>query len=82
MQSREKVYLDVPFKQGLTRQIPTTQTSVDDWPTYYEVLNALMDGLTTELNKKPSKKWLKSHTKDKKAKKQMQAFAEKLEKCK
>lgn len=82
MQSREKVYLDAPFKQGLTRQIPTTQTSVDDWPTYYEVLNALMDGLTTELNKKPSKKWLKSHTEDKKARKQMQAFAEKLEKCK
>ena len=41
-----------------------------------------MAGLTMEMDKKPSKKWLKSHTKDKKARKQLQAFAEKLEKCK
>ena len=82
MQKFGKVYLDVPFKQGLTRQIPTTQTLVEDWPTYYEVLDALMAGLTMEMDKKPSKKWLKSHTKDKKARKQLQAFAEKLEKCK
>jgi hypothetical protein len=81
-QRGEKVYLDVPFKQGLTRQIPTTQTSVKDWPTFYEVIDALMVGLTMEMNEKPSKKWLKSHTKDKKAKKQLQAFADKLEKCK
>lgn len=81
MQSRGKVYMDVPFKQGLTRQIPTTQASIQDWPTYYEVLNELMNGLTAELTEKPNKKWIKSHTQDKRARKQMQAFAEKLEKC-
>lgn len=71
----------VTFKQGLTKIIPATQAASADWPVYWEVVNELADGLTMQMQKKPDKKWLKKHTKDKGARKGLQALAKKLEEC-
>ena len=75
--------MDITFKQGLERVIPADKKgNEEDWLAFYEVLDEMVYGITSELKAKPDKKWLKSHTYDKHAAKQIKEFSEKLEKCK
>jgi len=76
-----KTYMDIPFKQGLPVTVPSTQESIEGWAIFFEAIEELADGLTRELKNKPSKKWLKSHTNDKSAGKQIAKFSKKLEIC-
>jgi hypothetical protein len=77
-----KEYMNVNFKQGLPKLVPASQDVTDDWAAFYESLDELVHGVTNEMKDKPDKKWVKAHTKDKNARKQIKKFAEKLEICK
>lgn len=78
----KKEYMNVAFKHGISKKLPLTHDEAEDWPLYYSALEELVAGITDELDEKPDKKWLKSHTNDKNARKQIKKFAEKLEACK
>ena len=75
--------MDVAFKQGLERVVPASKKGTEeDWFVFYEVLQEMAYGITAEMKEKPDKKWLKSHTHDRGAAKEIRTFAKQLEKCK
>ena len=76
-----KSYLDAKFKQAVTKVVPASQTTVDDWAAYYEASAQLFNGVTKQMNEHPSKNWIKSHTKDENAREGLTKMSEVLEKC-
>ncbi len=51
-------YLDVAIKHVVTKTIPTTQRTVDDWATYQETMLDLIDEFTVRLGRPGMKAWL------------------------
>lgn len=76
-----KSYLDAKFKQAVTKVVPASQTTVDDWAAYYEASAQLFSGVTKQMNEHPSKNWIKSHTKDENSREGLTKMSEVLEKC-
>lgn len=74
-----KVYLDIPFKNAAIKEVPVSQTTVDDWTAFQESLFAFFYQFTKQVSD-PSKEWLKKATKEKNAAKQLAAFNEILNK--
>ena len=69
----KKVYLDIPFKNAAVKEVPKSQSTIDDWTAFQESLFAFFHEFSKQISS-PSKKWLKSSTKEKDAKKQLAAF--------
>jgi hypothetical protein len=74
-------YLSSMIKDGVTKIVPVTQTSVADWPAYQDALLTLFDGFAVAMNG-PTKKWAMKHTGDKSNVKQLRVFSEVLQSCK
>ena len=68
-----KLYMDIPFVNAAVKEVPISQSSVDDWSAYQESLFSFFDQFSREISK-PSKKWLGKVTKVKNASKQLKAF--------
>jgi hypothetical protein len=75
-----KVYLDIPFKNVAIKEIPVSQTIVDDWSAFQESLFAFFYHFTVQVSS-PSKKWVMKATKEKDAKDQFTAFNKILKKA-
>ena len=65
--------MDIPFVNAAVKEVPISQSSVDDWSAYQESLFSFFDQFSREISK-PSKKWLGKVTKVKNASKQLKAF--------
>ena len=75
-----KIYLDIPFKSAAIKEVPVSQTNVDDWTAFQESLFTFFYQFTKQVSE-PSKKWLKKSTKEKDAENQLAAFNSILKKC-
>jgi hypothetical protein len=77
----QKVYTDLRVKNAAIKEVPVSQSDVDDWTAYQESLFSLFDKLAREVSK-PSKQWLKKSANAPDAKKQLAAFNKLLEQSK
>ena len=75
-----KVYMDVPFKHTVIKEVPVSQVFVDDWSAYQESMFAFFDQFSKQISK-PSKKWLQKATNSKNAPEQLSSFYKILEQC-
>lgn len=76
-----KVYFQQRIKQGATKEVPITQTSVDDWAASYESLLLLFNNLTQAISS-PGNAWTKSALPDgAEAKAQLSSLAELIKSC-
>lgn len=74
------VYLDIPFKHVVIKDVPHSQTQVDDWSAFQESLFSFFDQFTSQISS-PSGSWLKKATSEKSAKAQLAAFCQVIERC-
>jgi len=56
----QKTFANLALKNGVTKLVPTSQTSIDDWPVFEESLRSLMDQVTSQISH-PERSWAKSH---------------------
>jgi hypothetical protein len=76
-----KVYFRQSIKQGATKEVPVTQTSVDDWAASYESLLLLFNNLTQAISN-PGSAWTKSGLPEgTDAKAQLSSLAELIKSC-
>ena len=76
-----RVYFAQRVRQGATKDVPITQTSVDDWAASYESLLLLFNNLTIAAGN-PSSAWVKSALPDSPdAKAQLSSLAELIKSC-
>nr|WP_063570553.1 hypothetical protein [Luteibacter rhizovicinus] len=76
-----KVYFQQRIKQGATKEVPVTQTSVDDWAASYESLLLLFNNLTQAISN-PGSTWTKSALPEgAEAKTQLSSLAELIKSC-
>lgn len=61
----QKIYFSQQIRQGESRTIPVTQTSVDDWASSSDTLLSLFDNFTKAMSD-PESSWLKSGIPDNK----------------
>ena len=69
----KKIYMNIPFVNAAIKEVPISQTVVDDWSAFQESLFSFFDQFSRQVSK-PDKKWLKKATKEKDAKKQFSEF--------
>jgi hypothetical protein len=74
------VYLNAQFKNGGQKIVPVSQTLVDDWPAFQEVLVVLFDKLTKELSD-PSSSWTQTYSPSAGAYEGLKQFKEVIERC-
>ena len=55
------IYYKGKLYNAATKKVPTSQSEVDDWPSYSETLVVLFDQVTKAVGK-PDKKWFKKHS--------------------
>lgn len=76
-----KVYFSQRVKQGESKTVPITQTSVDDWPPTHDTLLSLFDNFTRSLSDS-NNPWLKSGlSDDKQARDQFSSLGELIQSC-
>ena len=80
-----KVYFDKPIRNVAVKEVPITQTEVDDWAAFQESLFALFDKFSKEIND-TDKKWAQKTTGSKKndvklVLKEFDQFKKILDKC-
>ncbi|RUL65793.1 hypothetical protein EKH79_03515 [Dyella dinghuensis] len=75
------VYFSQRVKQGESKTVPITQTSVDDWPATHDTLLSLFDNFTRSLSDS-NNPWLKSGlSDDKQARDQFSSLGELIQSC-
>ena len=75
------VYFSQRIRQGATKEVPATQTSVDDWAASYESLLLLFNNFTQAASN-PASPWVKSALPDSPdAKAQLSSLAELVKSC-
>ena len=74
------VFLDATIKNGATKIVPASQTTVDDWPAFQEALLALMEKFSTALTK-PEAAWAAKHSEDGALVKEMKTLQKVLQSC-
>jgi hypothetical protein len=74
------VFLNAQFKNGGLKLVPASQTLVDDWPAFQEVLLGLFDKLTKELSE-PSSSWAQTYSPSAGALEGLKQFKEVIERC-
>jgi hypothetical protein len=75
------VYFSQRIRQGATKEVPVTQTSVDDWAASYESLLLLFNNFTQAASN-PASPWVKSGLPDSPdAKAQLSSLAELIKSC-
>ena len=75
-----KVFFDARLRNGATKVVPASQTSIDDAAAYQDALLALMDKFTTELSD-PDPAWAETHAGDRAVAKQMKELEKVLQSC-
>lgn len=76
-----KIYFQQRVKQGATKEVPVTQTSVDDWAASYESLLLLFNNLTQAISS-PGNAWTKSALPEgAETKTQLSSLAELIKSC-
>lgn len=76
-----KVYFSQRIKQGATKEVPMTQTTVDDWSASYETLLLLFNNFTQSLSK-PDAPWAGSALPEgREAKTQFSSLSELVKSC-
>lgn len=75
-----EVYLNAKFKNGGLKVVPVSQSLVDDWPAFQEVLVGLFDKLTKELSD-PSRSWAQTYSPSAGAFEGLKRFKEVIERC-
>jgi hypothetical protein len=76
-----RIYFSQRIKQGLTKTIPASQTSLDDWPLTFDTLKTLFSNFTSSFSDKASP-WLKSGLPpDATAKSQFSSLKELIQSC-
>lgn len=76
-----KVYFSQRIKQGATKEVPVTQSSVDDWAASYETLLLLFNNFTQALSA-PDNAWTRSALPEgREAKDQLSHVAELVKSC-
>jgi hypothetical protein len=76
----QKVFAELSLKNGVTKLVPASQTSVDDWAAFQESLQSLMEETTQQIDD-PERSWAKSHTADKSAVKHLKNLQSVMEAC-
>lgn len=76
---RDKPYLNTELKFAVTKTVPRSVTTIDEWSAYQESLLALIDGVATQFVK-PDDQWLKKWA-DGSARSQFDDAAKALERC-
>jgi hypothetical protein len=76
----QKVFAELSLKNGVTKLVPASQTSVDDWAAYQESLLSLMQETTQQIDD-PKRSWAKSHSADKSAVKHLKNLQPVMEAC-
>jgi hypothetical protein len=74
------VFLDAIIKNGATKIVPASQTSVDDWPAFQEALLALMEKFSAALAK-PEAAWAAKHSDNAAVVKEMKTLQKVLQSC-
>jgi hypothetical protein len=76
----QKVFAELSLKNGVTKLVPASQTSVDDWAAFQESLQSLMEETTQQIDD-PKRSWAKSHSADKSAVKHLKNLQPVMEAC-
>lgn len=74
------VFFDATLKNGASKVVPASQTTVDDWPAYQEALLALMEKFSDAL-RKPDAAWARGHSDDANLAQQMKTLQKVLQSC-
>lgn len=75
-----KTIFDDYLFNGITKVIPITQQSVDEWPVYQESLYLLFDKFTKQISN-PNRGWLKTHAQSSDKYKEFIKLKEMVESC-
>jgi hypothetical protein len=75
-----KEYLNSAFKNGETKSVPSTQSNIEDWPSYQESLLGLFNKLTLAFSD-TSGEWVAHATSDKTISQQLQSAKKVIDQC-
>jgi hypothetical protein len=76
----EEIYYQGKLFNAATKKVPTSQSTVMDWPSYSETLIVLFDQVTKAVGK-PDKKWFKKHSSNAPNFKQFKSIKKVLKQC-
>lgn len=76
-----KKYLHARFKNGETKRIPSSQETIDDWPSFQESLFGLLTKLSNSF-KEPRNDWARSASDNKSIADQLEATEKVIQLCK